>query len=550
MNKYFSLSLYKEGLKRVRGVGIASALIVIVGNLIVPLGEWAGHIYFESEVVSEVKAVEALPLCYVMALLAPVIVLRMFSFLNSRSASDFYHAIPQKRICLYLCFAAAAVTWTVGITVVCGASSLIAWNLVPFKHLSLGTAARCVFSQTALALLTSGCALLGAAVAGNVFSAIFASAAVFGMPVLLINSFGNLIDEFYPAFCYEKSVFYYCGSKGFLPVTSTEDFYNPKGLPVIAAYVAFLLLAALAAYAFVKRKSETAEHSTCTPVLQHLLRLSAAFPIWLLVITLVLDGDYLEVIPFVLVSLIVYLVYELITVRGIKNAVKVLPLFLILPVFSAAFAAGAYGCTAVMRANDPKSVDDVSYVIIEGNAGSIVNIPLYEIQGECLTDPEVISAITCGLKFKAKSPEDEYSYDSPVYYYGNSGVQLKVALKNGKVLYRDSFPYGLYSKQLCEAFKNQPALYKKLFTLPEYGKVKIDVPKEAWELYRKEYEKLSDDDKLRVLLDEVSSDRVIYVYFEDEQGFYSRESYYSVHEGLFPETYKFLEEYYGDYKEE
>ena len=119
IKEFFSSKLYFQGIKKMRGAGIATAVIITVTNLLVPLialFEELSRRNYEAVpygIGSSVERIEHVtysslaPCSLLIIILAPIIVLSAFSFLNDRKKSDFYHALPQRRECVFISFMAA-----------------------------------------------------------------------------------------------------------------------------------------------------------------------------------------------------------------------------------------------------------------------------------------------------------------------------------------------------------------------------------------------------------------------------------------------------------
>ena len=96
MKDIFSSKLYLQGLRKVRTLGIAMAIVMIALNAWIPLM----HINDGILSVKTVEAGEFAPFGLLFLVFVPLLVYNMFSYLNERKASDFFHALPQKRICV------------------------------------------------------------------------------------------------------------------------------------------------------------------------------------------------------------------------------------------------------------------------------------------------------------------------------------------------------------------------------------------------------------------------------------------------------------------
>lgn len=530
MKKYFSFSLYREGLKRVRGSGVASAIVLVtlVGMRI--LFYWGANVGLNIGDRQLLGVSDAMPFAYVIIALAPIIIMRMFSFLNSRSASDFYHSIPQKRICLFLSFFAAALTWIVGIVLAGGLVCYVGWNCTLRYAVGLATVAKCVVSYTALGLLSASCMALAVSFTGNGFSTIFAYICIFAMPPLLINALGLFVREFNASIVLSQSAFRFFGTRGFLPLAVMNgSFYKPLGLPVVSAFVISLLLTALAAFAFVKRKSETAGNATATPFLQHVLRCCAGFPIWLLIAYLFMIDEKAIGLVFIPASLAIYAVYELITTRRLINLAKSLPVFLVLPLLCLTFVGAAKLGGTVVTATTPQSAEEISYAVITEDGFYLNEYPLERIYGTELTDGDVIDSLLYGIDYADN--------------YENFVIKLK--LKNGKTVYRRIGLYGESFTRLLNEILDDDECGEKLLALPAYANIfATELDGESWQIFTAEYNALTREQKLSVYgYDDGEGKKTFSVTEYGENGG-KIHIWYHIDKALFPQTYELVCEFY------
>ena len=115
--KVFSFHMFLQTLKQTRLVGfIMMAVITLIS--VVPIISSLSYIK-EYKQVNNVGGISGnYFLVLVFIIVVPVISLIVWSFLNKRSGSDFYHSIPYTRLCIYLSKTAAILTWIAGILVV------------------------------------------------------------------------------------------------------------------------------------------------------------------------------------------------------------------------------------------------------------------------------------------------------------------------------------------------------------------------------------------------------------------------------------------------
>ena len=125
MKNIFSFQLYLQGLRKIRVAGIAMAVSLIALNTWCPLE----LIMSQSAVGFPPDVGTFAPFGYLLVLFAPLLVYNMFSYLNDRTGSDFFHALPQKRICIYISFMSAVFTWIVATLFVSTLVNAILWTV-------------------------------------------------------------------------------------------------------------------------------------------------------------------------------------------------------------------------------------------------------------------------------------------------------------------------------------------------------------------------------------------------------------------------------------
>ena len=99
MKNIFSYKLYLQGLRKIRTAGVAMAIVIIVLNAWIPINcitSGGNH----GRYVTSVDAGMFAPFGFLLMFFAPLLVYNMFSFLNERKGSDFFHSLPQKRMSL------------------------------------------------------------------------------------------------------------------------------------------------------------------------------------------------------------------------------------------------------------------------------------------------------------------------------------------------------------------------------------------------------------------------------------------------------------------
>ncbi len=290
---WFDVRLYIDGLKQLKLMGLLFTILTTVVAVVTPLMEQLNYLQYRANYTDipspdTVTALEMNPLLVLLfCVFAPLMTLFLFSFLNKRESSDFYHAIPATRQCLFFSFFGAVMTWLVAILVISNAASLITFASLPHLFLiNLKSLLLYSFNALAGAWLVAGAVAIATALSGTV----------------VVNLLISLILIFFPRVV---SLMIVSGIEDTFPLVQGLDFapflnvtYNvPFGFIYsifvggdwdLALYrwqsgmytlVIGLLYTAAAAWLFVRRRSEAAGHSAPSKRLQGLFRFLVGFVI-------------------------------------------------------------------------------------------------------------------------------------------------------------------------------------------------------------------------------------------------------------------------------
>lgn len=184
-NTRFSFGLYREGLKKVRLIGIVAAVLCIVITALIPIVSivnasrnpegYYGETNWGAYHAPNVKTVEAddfAPLLLILVF-TPLIIFMMFSYLNKRSESDFFHSIPYHRETVYLSFTAAAMTWIWGIVIVSLTVSGILWGVHPYAVFAVTDLLQLGLAYFLSTAFIAGIALVAMMLTGTVATNLF-----------------------------------------------------------------------------------------------------------------------------------------------------------------------------------------------------------------------------------------------------------------------------------------------------------------------------------------------------------------------------------------
>ena len=312
MKKLFSGKLYLQGLRKVRTAGIAMAVVITVLNAWIPIQCMISGRGTDVNHVTDVEAGMFAPFGFLLMLFAPLLVYNMFSYLNERKSSDFFHALPQKRICIYISFMSAVLTWIVSVLCLTSLVNTVLWSMADGYVLSYGGALLTLVGFLILALVTAGFMALAMTLTGTAV----ANCLVFVLFFLFIRACGMFFmygfAEVAPMFHVGSSLLSIFEIQFFLPVGlvaqifdgDTALFHNPWFF-IYWTVVAVVLLV-LSAWTYCRRRSESATKSAPNRFMQNIYRIGVTFPFLMMGVFLVIaEKDFYF---FVLCAFVSFLV--------------------------------------------------------------------------------------------------------------------------------------------------------------------------------------------------------------------------------------------------
>jgi len=195
--KYFDTKLYGNGLKQLRVSGIIIMILSLLGTalpaLLMLLNNKQQQALGNAAFYSSVSDMTVL-LGFIMFLAPIVMCLVLFSFLNTRKGSDFYHSLPNNRFSVFFSFAAAILTWVFAAVIL----SLLVTSLfyiafgAPFNAAILP----CVlFTYIVGATLITAALLLAMSVTGTFITNISVFGLILFLPRLLSTLFSYVLTS-------------------------------------------------------------------------------------------------------------------------------------------------------------------------------------------------------------------------------------------------------------------------------------------------------------------------------------------------------------------
>lgn len=376
--KFFNIRLYLEGLKRLKVIGMAVAILSLSISALIPIVDWMETPWDYDKINTVEQNVICVPLYFVI-FLAPLFFLVLFSFLHKRRESDFFHAIPYTRTCVYFSFVASALTFVFAIMIASASVAGLLWGLHPFATFKLGELIAVTLMCMLAAAMLSSFMMLALTLTGTPTTTT--------LMFLLFTLFVRLI-LFYMSTCIDYQVdvidvsnLPFFKFSWFLPfgmaafAINGVGYYNfnpIKSVPCILYSLVVTVLIFTAAWFFYKRrKSEMAGNTAPNRMTQHIFRILFTLPFVLLIPMAFMteDMDFTIFLVLVVVTLLVYYLYELITTKRFQGFGKATALLPVLVGCCLLFAC-AFACIqAVIFETSPDDSDEVASVYIDASSG-------------------------------------------------------------------------------------------------------------------------------------------------------------------------------------
>ncbi len=511
--RIFSLKLYLEGLRQTRLIGIMAFVILTIQAIAIPVGNAIDKITYDyTGGARGVDFIELNPLLYGMIyLVAPLLALSLFSFLNKRKASDFYHSIADTRVCLFVSYFAAISTWIVGI---CSVTTLIGiitnsifpqyftlntiniWlNTLNILAASLYSAAAVVLAMTLTGTLVTNIALAGLIlILPDYLTFMFKEMVISNIPIApRFSSFGNALPVGF----------------NFLSDSFQNRFVNiGDGIYTI---ILSLVVAALALVIFRFRKSETAGYPALNRYLQAAIRITFCMVVCIFACGGIFvttsgiedfDGNSLFAIVMIYVgALIVYFLYEIITTKKFKTAFRTAPALLIVAILNVACVLGMNAMYNSYLAFEP-TASEIDYITVDQSEDYVYDISSY-LEMKCskikLKEDNIKKVISGVLSENIKRIHTDRFYEN---YSSRMNITICV---NGVEHQR----YLVLSEQdlstIVDTLKSSKEYKETFCTLPDASSVSIEtydmarsIPnseaERMYELMRKEVAELNFED--------------------------------------------------------
>lgn len=470
MNQKKNFGMLLEGIRQCKMIGIMGLVLLVLGAVLLPLGEAISSMNYDDTIAFVAEAWQANPFLLLVVPAAGLMTLTLFHFLDTRVASDLYHALPHKRITLYASYAGAILVWTLLLVVVSTLCSTITC-LILHKTITLMLSTVIPFAAAIFlmsTLLVSGI-LIAITLSGTVFTNVVLSGAILILPRLSYNIIHALSYDNVPFIqsATQSGIFRNANNLlfGFLSSvmgmdgTVLNSVLQPDWQSIVYTLVLSLIYLAIGGWLFCRRSSEAAGQSAPTRMHQHVYRIVITMA-YCLIVTAALTSEvaaygigYLEAVDIFgfgilyLIGILIYLIYELITTKKWRNLLTSLPGLGIVVVLNIAIALTMGGVIRNAIAQRP-SASEIESISIGTDARYLNGSAYWDYQDYVnmktgaieITDSDAISLVSYYLDENVQTWQD---HGSDVYwnkYYGENAVsytEYNITIRTGsKTLYR------------------------------------------------------------------------------------------------------------------
>ena len=453
-NRIFSYRLWVEGLRRIRIPGFISLGFIGISAILVPASVFVesrlayANSIRDSFITPETAVHPGLVL--LSFIVAPAMALTLFSFLNRRRSSDFFHALPYSRVCIFTSFFLSIAAWLCFIAVSTSAVNLAAYALFGFKG-ALAQTLRVLPQVLIGSILAAASVTLAMTLTGTLFSNLTVSALILYFPKICAGLFATGVTEstrivpieYFPVWRFLR--YNLATSAASLP---SDPAYG-KELTIALVYSAVLAIIyfTLSCVLFVKRKSETAERSAPNKAVQTVFRIAVTMvicmPVCALLLFNVTDESYVVLIPALFlysVALTVWVLWELITTKRWINVLKSLPYLGIVVVLNVAIVLGMNAAKNAVLDFTPAPEEIKSVTVLRDENGYYSTYDMVEyadsLRGDkVITNADSVKTVSEVLAGTAKSIRNfgAYSYETNNDYYN---ATLRIESTRG-VRYRE-----------------------------------------------------------------------------------------------------------------
>lgn len=430
----FDVKLYREGLRQLQVPAIFFLIINALTGLLTTVGrvvDLAHYPTLDSMLPLSSGGLSLQPIIFsVFIVAAPVLTLRAFHFTTERKSSDFYHAIPQSRVCVFTSFFAAVASHLAIISFGSMLVSYVTTLCFPgYFNPNFGELMVFCFSMLVAGLYVATVTACAMAISGTGFSNLMAALLICFAPRGILMFFSALVAEStqlisiahlpfplnYQINLVTAVIFGGMSGNGAEMIRSLHSFSS-----IFYTLGASLLMGALAAFLFHKRKSEAAESPAVSRTAGAIIRLTLSFIVAMFAVNILymshhrsLDSmELFGVLVLLLIAAIVFFLYELLASRRMAALKEALPSLLVLPLLCLLALGGLHLAENRVRAFQPKA-EEISHVRLLNLNGYNWNYETVDYFDDAVKrlrfdDPQLLTLISKCLKRGSSGDSERY----------------------------------------------------------------------------------------------------------------------------------------------
>ncbi len=488
--RIFSPRLYLDGIKQLRIIGILSTVALCFIGIINPIMQYLNHLEGGGNSVPEtINYLDMnMPILLLFCAIAPLMTLYLFSFLNKRESSDFYHAIPETRQCLFLSLFASIITWLTFTAAVSATLITLVYSFFPTLYtVNLSSVFITGFSSLVGSYFIAAAVAIAMSVTGTTFSNVLVSLLLIFLPRLLIQIAVLAVTDALPlvhglSFAailnYEYNV-----PVGFVFGLLFGDYEKPLTSVTSGVYtlVIALIYTAFALLLFVKRSSESAGKSAPNRILQGVYRfligsVLTAVAVFGLFDTVVrndsLDASMIGTLVILfIVSILLALVFQIITSRTFRNIPRyALGMIVSLLLFGGIYFGGIYGLYHATMSFSPKPEQIDSVRILSDN--SYNRIPDYftsKTEEMELTDENARRIVSEQLSYSLELLESSHER-----YWASELPSVPVAIKCNGIT---------HLRNILISDEKLQSVYSEVYKTKEFRNIYTDLPETVSDIF-------------------------------------------------------------------
>ncbi|MCD8118740.1 MAG: hypothetical protein LUE29_04545 [Lachnospiraceae bacterium] len=527
--RIFHAGLYREALIELRPFGIISAILMLGNAVVAQVAEWINYLDEKDYAIAQANkaenAAEALANLVVdytatvdyyqfqfmafvfMLVIVPIMTLYLFSFLNKRNLSDFYHSIPHTRVCLSCSYLLAIVTYIVLLVSVCGLLGAAGFSLLPceVEIYDIGIVTP-IFNVICGSIFMMSVFWLAMSLTGTIFMNLASAALILLIPSCVLIYTGYLIDEFVPYIPFEGLPTIFNGSGNvitgmfiymvFWTGGADYDFVFGAASTGLLTLLTALVLIIAGILFFRYRKSENAESASIHPVVQSVFRIGAGFLVSMFVTGTVLmaldDGDTIDTeyifwwVVFYVIAVFIYYLFELVTTRQPRRLLHIWKGLLVLILLNFLWAGAECAITEAEKNWCPDAEDIVSVELEGSDYYSSNALWQSKMTGVTLTSDDTIELVaealenTIDLWQTYKADPDYYwdyyesketSYVDTYYYNMSASLTFTIHTKTGTTARTVKMTKEQYTELVENLAAEEKSFAESYTELPDFSKV-------------------------------------------------------------------------------